>query len=352
MQERLARRARSRARRRAAPASASSTPLSAKKSAGSPPPRQERGASGPTASAAEPVRLGDRRRPLAGEVAGQRTAARAGGRVAAQVDAAGLEQGDALGAAGEVARGDVEQRAEQGRPHRRLVLGERVGEHDRRRPAGRRRGSAAAPASPGSVKLQPTISSKPRSRSASSARRRSRCSRLRPPTRPADRRQRRRQVLVEAVDAADLLDQVDLAGDVVVAVGRHRRPRGPRRRPRRRSRAAPGRRPGRPGRSPSRAGPRPARRAAVSRRGAGISAATSIVPGTSFAPQSSTISREAIRCARMAELRVQLLLEARGGLGAQPEQARGAQDVGPVPVRDLEQDPRRLRRRPRRPGRP
>ena len=34
-------------------------------------------------------------------------------------------------------------------------------------------------------------------------------------------RQGRGQVLVEAVDAADLLDQVDLAGDVVMAVGRH-----------------------------------------------------------------------------------------------------------------------------------
>ena len=34
--------------------------------------------------------------------------------------------------------------------------------------------------------------------------------------------QGRREVLVEAVDARDLLDQVDLAGDVEVAVGRHR----------------------------------------------------------------------------------------------------------------------------------
>ena len=36
----------------------------------------------------------------------------------------------------------------------------------------------------------------------------------------SDRGQGARQVLVEAVDPADLLDQVDLAGDVVVAVGR------------------------------------------------------------------------------------------------------------------------------------
>ena len=42
-----------------------------------------------------------------------------------------------------------------------------------------------------------------------------------------------------------------------------------------------------------------------------------------------------------AELGVELLLEARGGLRAQAEQARGAEDVGPVPVRDLEQDPGR-----------
>src|SRR4029077_21274271 len=38
------------------------------------------------------------------------------------------------------------------------------------------------------------------------------------PSRP---RQGRGQVLVESVDARHLLDQVDLPGDVVVAVGRH-----------------------------------------------------------------------------------------------------------------------------------
>ena len=99
---------------------------------------------------------------------------------------------------------------------------------------------------------------------------------------------------------ADLLDQVGLARDVVVAVGR---------------------------------APSPARSVAVgldseaeplqvgdlvglldphpeqaldpgaaqqdARLGRRSRAATSIVPGTSFAPQSSTISREAIRCARM-----------------------------------------------------
>ena len=163
------------------------------------------------------MRLGERRRALAREVAGQRPVSDP---VRRQVDAAGLEQCDSLGAAGEVAPGDVEQRAEQRRPHHRLILGERVGDRARRRRAGRRRGSAAARTGPASVKLQPTISSKPRSRIASSARRRSRCGRVSPPTWPIAGRQGRWQVLVEAVDPADLLDQVDLAGDVAVAVGR------------------------------------------------------------------------------------------------------------------------------------
>ena len=48
-------------------ASPSSTPLSAKKSAGSPPPRHEPRRQRPDRQAAEPVRLGERRRPLAGE---------------------------------------------------------------------------------------------------------------------------------------------------------------------------------------------------------------------------------------------------------------------------------------------
>ena len=48
---------------------------------------------------------------------------------------------------------------------------------------------------------------------------------------------------------------------------------------------------------PSRPETREPRR--TSSRAGGASAATSIVPGTSFAPQSSTISRDAIRWARM-----------------------------------------------------
>ena len=54
----------------------------------------------------------------------------------------------------------------------------------------------------------------------SSARRRRRLLAGKPPDRAGGVGQGGRQVLVEAVDPPHLLDQVDLAGDVVVAVGR------------------------------------------------------------------------------------------------------------------------------------
>ncbi len=166
--------------------------------------------------AAQPVRLSEGRRPLAREDAGQRPLA---DRVEPQVDLAGLEEGDALGVAGEVAGGDVEQRAEQRRPHPRLVFGERVGEQHRigarialgdPQPAGLA-GAGEAPADDlvEAEAAQPVLGPAPQLLFAAEA---------------ADplrhRRQRRRQVLVEAVDAPDLLDQVDLADDVVVALGR------------------------------------------------------------------------------------------------------------------------------------
>ena len=115
----------------------------------------------------------------------------------------------------------------------------------RRRRAGRRSGRCASPTArpkagcgpgparcgrarrrhrgTGSTKLQATASSRPASRSRSSRRRSSCWWRSRRPTVPfaPATGQRRRQMLVETVDPRDLLDQVDLAGDVEVAVGRH-----------------------------------------------------------------------------------------------------------------------------------
>ena len=99
---------------------------------------------------------------------------------------------------------------------------------------------------------------------------------------------------------ADLLDQVDLAGDVVVAVGRDGRPQvvavalDLEAEPLEVDRPASG------SISHARAARSTAPGAQGDRAAAGISAATSIVPGTSFAPQSSTISREATRWARIA----------------------------------------------------
>ena len=52
---------------------------------------------------------------------------RHGGR---QVDAPGLEERDGVDVASKVALGDIKQRAEHGRPHHRLILGEWVGEND------------------------------------------------------------------------------------------------------------------------------------------------------------------------------------------------------------------------------
>ena len=112
-----------------------------------------------------------------------------------------------------------------------------------------------------------------------------------------------RQVLVEPVDAGDLLDQVDLAGDVEMPVGRHGDG----------ERAAVGT--GMDGEAESievlggalgldlhaEQGVTAARPVGqVERRHRSLGASTSIVPGTSRAPQSSTISFDATRWARIA----------------------------------------------------
>ncbi len=277
------------------------------------------------------MRLGERRRPLPRERLRRRDV---------QVDAAGLEEGDGAGVAGEVAGGDVEQRAEQERPHRRLLLGERVGEQDG---VGARvvRGD---PQPPGLARVgEAPADDLVEAEAAQGV--------LGPPAQPllaaeaADplprRGQRRRQVLVESVDPADLLDQVDLAGDVVVAVGRDLhlevlavdldaeaeplqvgglvglRDRHPQQ----------ALDPGRPQADPRR------------RRDLGGDVDR---PRHQLRPAELDQQPRGEPLRPHAEVRVQLLLEARGGLGAQPQQARGAEDVGAVPVGDLEQDAGRL----------
>ncbi len=113
-----------------------------------------------------------------------------------------------------------------------------------------------------------------------------------------------RQVLVEPVDAGDLLDQVDLAGDVEMPVGRHGDG----------ERAAVGT--GMDGEAESievlggalgldlhaeqGVDCGPAGRSGRTAPSKPSRASTSIVPGTSRAPQSSTISFDATRCARIA----------------------------------------------------
>ena len=157
-------------------------------------------------------------RALARELAAQHAA---GLRASlAQVGAPGLEQGDALGAPGEVVARGVEERAEQRGPKLGMLLRERIGDAGSA-PVGSRSGSRSRPGSPGSTRLRLTTASKPRSRITSSARRRNACSRRQSPALAGCLRKGRRKVLVVAVDAPDLLDQVGLAADVVVAVDRN-----------------------------------------------------------------------------------------------------------------------------------
>ena len=74
------------------------------------------------------MRLARRRRPGPGELSGQGPTGRR--RWLGEVDAAGLEQRQAPGTASEVVAGGVEQAAEQGRPHQRLIGGDRVVHRD------------------------------------------------------------------------------------------------------------------------------------------------------------------------------------------------------------------------------
>ena len=121
-------------------------------------------------------------------------------------------------AAGEVVPGGVEQRAEQRRPHHRLLLGERVGDRDR--PRARVAGGDPQPpglAGVGEAPADDLVEAEVAQRV------------LGPAPQPllagraADLPRARAGSVVGRCSskpwiAADLLDQVDLAGDVVVAV--------------------------------------------------------------------------------------------------------------------------------------
>ena len=331
-------------------ASASATPFSAKKSAGSPPPRQERREQRPDRQAGEPVRLGERRRLLVPRTHPASTVRRRDG-----ARRAGMHCRPSKRAMRSVPRATLREATSSREPSSVVRIAEWSSESGLASSTVSWRGSSAGirsrPASPGSVKLQPTTWSKPRSRSTSSARRRRRCSRLRPPTSPRRRGQRRRQVLVDAVDPGHLLDQVDLAGDVVVAVGRDLDleviavGRDPEAEPlqvgglvglgdRHPQQALD---PGRPQVYPPRLGD----------LGGDVDR-----PRHQLRPAELDQQPRGDPLRPHAQLRVQLLLEPRGGLRAQPEQTRGAEDVGAVPVGDLEQDPGGLAETSETAGRP
>src|SRR3954465_14178838 len=153
--------------------------------------------------------LGKRGRPISGELARS-----------LEIDAGGFEEGKAGGTTGDIPRGDVEQGAEQESAHRRLVLRERVGEQNRLRPrvfGGDAQalgltevGEAPAHRLVEAEVAQGVLGPAPQALLAAEA-----------ADRATDRRQRRRQALGDAGDARPLLDQVDLAGYVVVTVGRN-----------------------------------------------------------------------------------------------------------------------------------
>ena len=179
-----------------------------------------------------------------------------------------------------------------------------------------------------------------------------RCSGLSPPT-LAVLGQGPRE-LIEAVEAPDLLDQVDLAADVVVAVerdGRRQVPSSWRRRSN--SRPLRGAASPRRARCAHRAASRAARRCSEITCGAGISAATSIVPGAQLraarARRGASRPRAGPRIASSGWSCFSKRVEASE---RRPELARGPQDVHAVPGRRLEQHARGLASRPRRPGRP
>ena len=192
-------------------------------------------------------------------------------------------------------------------------------------------------------------SSRPRSRSRSSTRRRSRWLGVSRPTARAARRQRRGQ-LVEPVDARDLLDQVGLALHVAVAPGRHHATALARGSKPRRSRI-----PLDASASSTRVAEQLAHAlaaaAARSRGGAGLRVHVDRARHHARPAQlHHQPRRQPLGGDRL--LGMQLLLEARRRLAAQPERLRGAHDVRPDPGGRLHQHARGRRPTPRRPARP
>ena len=242
---------------------------------------------------------------------------------------------------------DVEQRAEERRAQDRLVGGHRVLEHDELAQLVARRREQPIGRAPGSQNDQPTTSCRPWPASASSARRRRRCSR------ESAAGQRRCGLLaaspgscVETVEPRDLLDQVGLARDVAAAPVR----RASRRARRRRSVDAEAER-ARGSRRCARAAIGDAEQAAdarvaqADRRLRRRSGRATDVDRAGHERRAGQLEhqprRDRLRLERL--LGRQALLEARRGLAAQPELRRRAVDVRPVPGRDLEQDARRRR---------
>ncbi len=260
-----------------------------------------------------------------------------------QMHPSGLEQRHPLGAVGEVEAGGVQQASQQGRPHRRLFARERIAELDQVPPgvvagkpqavADARVGEAPADDLVGAQVAHHVLGPPPQRLLAGQAAHR------------RDRRQRRRQVLVEVGEPRHLLDQVGLALHVGVALRRHG------------------------GDDLVAAGLGLLALDAEAERleacGAGV--AVDRHPDQRLDPRHA--QRHLARLGLVDRLvdrprhqlgagqldqqprgdvlgahrqrRVQLLLEPRRGLGAQRQLARGAQDVDPVPGRDLQQHPGR-----------
>ncbi len=202
-------------------------------------------------------------------------------------------------------------------------------------PSGRR----SRPATPGSVRLQPTISSAPVARTASSASRRRTLLGRQPADALAGGRQRRGQGRLQVREPGDLLDQVDLAGDVRVAL------RGDRGRDLVAVALDPEAEPleaGRAGVAVDGEADDPLHPRHAQAHDTRLGLPRPLVDRAGHEPRAAELDhqlrRDPLRPHR--QRRVELLLEARGGLGAQAELAGGAQDVDPVPGRDLEQDAR------------
>ena len=163
------------------------------------------------------MRLEGGRLPPPGELRPERPADRRA--ALGEVHASGLEQGDPLGAPGEVVASHVEERPEQRRAKLRVLERQRVGDPDRRppdvaglesQPPGQLRVHEAQGDDRVEAEIPHDVLGAPAQRLLA---------RQAPRRRPVPG-QGRGQMRVVAVDPPHLLDQVGLARDVVVAVRR------------------------------------------------------------------------------------------------------------------------------------